>query len=195
MLKHTHLYPKLTFTLVIHLVTFLLLEDWALFYYLHSNAVPYSPLFFWTLQPLLTFSSKNNYSRHPKWVYLIILFCIVTNHCKDSLFSPTRKHSLGLRSCKEMGTHSSILAWKSQGWRSLVGYSPWGRKESDTIEWLHFHFHHHQKNQIIGLYTVKEIRATRDICAFALILFLCINKQQVFKHIFSQIDKYVFHGS
>ena len=29
---------------------------------------------------------------------------------------------------------------KSHGWRSLVGYSPWGRKESDTTERLHFHF-------------------------------------------------------
>ena len=27
---------------------------------------------------------------------------------------------------------------KSQGPRSLVGYSPWGRKESDTTEELHF---------------------------------------------------------
>ena len=33
-----------------------------------------------------------------------------------------------------MATHSSILAWKSQGQRSLVGYSPWGGKESDTTE-------------------------------------------------------------
>ena len=29
---------------------------------------------------------------------------------------------------------------KFHGWRSLVGYSPWGRKESDTTEQLHFHF-------------------------------------------------------
>ena len=28
---------------------------------------------------------------------------------------------------------------KSHGLRSLVGYSPWGRKESDTTERLHFH--------------------------------------------------------
>ena len=27
---------------------------------------------------------------------------------------------------KEMATHSSILAWKIQGQRSLMGYSPWG---------------------------------------------------------------------
>ena len=29
-------------------------------------------------------------------------------------------------------------SWKSHGWRSVVGYCPWGRKESDTTEWLHF---------------------------------------------------------
>ena len=29
---------------------------------------------------------------------------------------------------------------KSHGWRSLVGCSPWCRTESDTTEWLHFHF-------------------------------------------------------
>ena len=65
---------------------------------------------------------------------------------------------------KGMATHSSILGpppkkkrgskkffwrrkWQStpvllprkfHGWRSLVGYSPWGCKESDTTEQLHF---------------------------------------------------------
>ena len=33
-----------------------------------------------------------------------------------------------------------LLPGESQGWRSLVGCSPWGRCESDTTEWLHFHF-------------------------------------------------------
>ena len=32
------------------------------------------------------------------------------------------------------------LPGKSHGRRSLVGCSPWGRKESDTTERLHFHF-------------------------------------------------------
>ena len=32
------------------------------------------------------------------------------------------------------------LPGRSHGWRSLVGCSPWGREESDTTEWLHFHF-------------------------------------------------------
>ena len=40
---------------------------------------------------------------------------------------------------KEMATHSVFLPGKSHGQRSLVGYSPWGRKESDTTERLHLH--------------------------------------------------------
>ena len=32
-----------------------------------------------------------------------------------------------------MADHASILAWEEfHGWRSLVGYSPWDRKELDT---------------------------------------------------------------
>ena len=37
-----------------------------------------------------------------------------------------------------------LLPGKFHGQRSLVGYSPWGCKESDTTEQLHFHFHFHQ---------------------------------------------------
>ena len=37
---------------------------------------------------------------------------------------------------KEMATHSTIFAWESHGQRSLVGYSPWGCKESDVTEQL-----------------------------------------------------------
>ena len=33
-----------------------------------------------------------------------------------------------------------LLPGKSHGRRSLVGFSPWGHKESDTTERLHFHF-------------------------------------------------------
>ena len=34
-----------------------------------------------------------------------------------------------------------LLPGKSHGRRSLVGCSPWGHKELDMTEWLHFHFH------------------------------------------------------
>ena len=54
----------------------------------------------------------------------------------------TRVQSLGREDLleKEMATHSSILPGKSHRQRSLVGYSPWGRKESDMTERLHFPF-------------------------------------------------------
>ena len=35
---------------------------------------------------------------------------------------------------KEMAPHSSTLAWKIPWMEELVGYSPWGRKKSDTTE-------------------------------------------------------------
>ena len=49
---------------------------------------------------------------------------------------------------EEMATHSSILAWKIP-WteRILVGYSPWGHKESDTTERLHFIWVEDYKNK------------------------------------------------
>ena len=37
---------------------------------------------------------------------------------------------------KAMATHSSILAWRLPWTESLVGYSPWGCKGSDTTEKL-----------------------------------------------------------
>ena len=37
---------------------------------------------------------------------------------------------------KAMATHSSTLAWKSHGQRTLVGCSPQGHEESETTEQL-----------------------------------------------------------
>ena len=44
-------------------------------------------------------------------------------------------HSSGV----EKGMVPPLLPGKSHGRRSLVGYSPRGREESDTTERLHFH--------------------------------------------------------
>ena len=43
----------------------------------------------------------------------------------------TRVQSLGQEDAleKDMATHSSILAWRIPGPRSLAGYSPWGHTE------------------------------------------------------------------
>ena len=48
----------------------------------------------------------------------------------------TQIQSLGWEAPLEegMATCYSILAWKIPWMRSLVGYSPWGRKEVDTTE-------------------------------------------------------------
>ena len=42
---------------------------------------------------------------------------------------------------KEMATTPVFLPGESQRQRSLAGYSPWGHKELDTTERLHFHFY------------------------------------------------------
>ena len=51
------------------------------------------------------------------------------------------KDPLSIRERKEMGTHSGTLVWKIP-WMEKpgAGYSPWGHKESDMTEHLHFHF-------------------------------------------------------
>ena len=41
---------------------------------------------------------------------------------------------------KATAPHSSTLAWKIPWMEEPVGYSPWGRWESDMTERLHFHF-------------------------------------------------------
>ena len=52
---------------------------------------------------------------------------------------------------KEMATHSSTLAWENPMDRgSLASYSPWGRRESDMTERLHFHLHHCLRGMLDG---------------------------------------------
>ena len=53
----------------------------------------------------------------------------------------TQVRSLGQEEAleKEMAIHSSTIAWKIAWTEEPVGYSPWGPKESDTTERLHFH--------------------------------------------------------
>ena len=53
----------------------------------------------------------------------------------------TRVQSLGQEDPleKDMAPTPVLLPGDSHGWRILVGYSPWGPKESETTERLHFH--------------------------------------------------------
>ena len=65
----------------------------------------------------------------------------------------------------EMATHSSTLAWRILWERSLVGYSPWGRKKWDTTEQLHFHF----QNQL-----AKEAQGTNSLPVCLISLWECM---------------------
>ena len=48
---------------------------------------------------------------------------------------------------EEIVAHSSILAWRIPGQRSLKGCSPWGCKESDTTE---------QRDEVTGARLKKQ---------------------------------------
>ena len=55
--------------------------------------------------------------------------------CKKESADPGSIPGSGRSPEKGMATHSSIfLLRESHGQRSLVGYSPWGHKQSDTTE-------------------------------------------------------------
>ena len=58
-----------------------------------------------------------------------------------------------------------LLPGEFYGQRSLVGYSPWGRKKWDTTERLHFHF----QNQL-----AKEAQGTNSLPVFLISLWECI---------------------
>ena len=73
------------------------------------------------------------------------LTCVLVNTsgrlCKHVFRGCLWGEKLRARVKMRMATHSSTLAWRiPYGQRSLVGYSPWGRKESDTTEQLTLHY-------------------------------------------------------
>ena len=44
---------------------------------------------------------------------------------------------------ESMATHSTILAWRSHGQNSLLGYSSWSPKSQTQLKWLSAHTHAH----------------------------------------------------
>ena len=60
-----------------------------------------------------------------------------------------------------MATHSSILAWKIHGQRSLAGYSPWGLKELDMTEQLSTQ-HRYDCNEFLKIFS--KTMATDNKC-------------------------------
>ena len=68
-----------------------------------------------------------------------------SNYCTIALISHASKVMLKILQARLQQWHPIpvLLPGKSHGLRSLVGCSPWGHKELDTTEWLHFPFHFH----------------------------------------------------
>ena len=66
--------------------------------------------------------------------------------CKESACNPGELGSIpesGIPPEKGMATHSSILAWEIPWTEEPGGYSPWGHKKLDVIEWLTLAFSLH----------------------------------------------------
>ena len=76
-------------------------------------------------------------SRLPRWHSGKEFFCQY-RRCRKHGFNPWVKKMPWSGKWK---TTPVLLPGKFHGRRSLVGYSPWGYKELDTTEWLHFFIH------------------------------------------------------
>ena len=70
-------------------------------------------------------------------------FVIPTEHCLFiSKGANESKANIKSYTREAMAPHSSTLAWKIHGRRSLVGCSPWGHEESDLTDFTFlFHFY------------------------------------------------------
>ena len=69
---------------------------------------------------------------------------------------------------KGMATHSSILSWRILWMRILVGYSPWGHKESDMTwffvsNYVSNELIHNQVEQLTEWSLSKSIMVASDL--------------------------------
>ena len=70
--------------------------------------------------------------------------CISSENCLQQSLKSQEERNSSVEGCwlfMVMQPTPVFLPGESPGQRSLAGYSPWGRKESDTTERVHFHFH------------------------------------------------------
>ena len=78
----------------------------------------------------------NCFSVYVTGQYKYIIKIYYVRHCSRHVISPLSYPPQR----KQWQPTPVLLPGKSHGWRSLVGYSPWGREELDTTERLHFNF-------------------------------------------------------
>ena len=83
-----------------------------------------------------------------------------------------------------------LLPRKFHGWRSLVGYSPWGRKESDTTEWLFTFALLKVRLRPFAFQFLRKMKARIDfeiililyLFSFRMLLYLLLKSSVVIRH-------------
>ena len=111
---------------------------------LEKKMVTHSSILAWEIPCTEEAGGLQSMGSQKSWAWLSHWTSMVAHTVKHlSTVRETQVRSLGQEDPleKEMAPTPVLLPGKSHGWRSLVGYSPWGLKESDTTEQLHFHFH------------------------------------------------------
>ena len=101
---------------------------------------------------ILTVSMNFTYSRYLMYMVSYNIFMTTLFYLWDSPVAQTVKRMPAMRETqvqsldredpwrKKWQPTPVLLPRNFHGWRSLVSYSTWGRKESDMTERLHFHF-------------------------------------------------------
>ena len=80
-----------------------------------------------------------------------------------------------------------FLPGKSHGWRNLVGYGPWGCKQSETTERLHY-LYHYAGMAFISYHQLSTIKLTLYVCLISISVFsLLWSSSQIFKKYLSDI--------
>ena len=74
----------------------------------------------------------------PSWQFELLLWSVSSKCPLASHFDLPSSQSIFRR--RQWHPTPVLLPGKSHGQRSLVGCSPWGCEQSDTTEWLPFHF-------------------------------------------------------
>jgi len=98
-----------------------------------TGPVPHNPVFN-ALYPTVRGSLSTGKAAHPKQEKNLFLWNIQESHLTILFRCHIRKWK------GQWHPTPVLLPGGSHGRRSLVGCSPWGHEESDTTEWLHFHF-------------------------------------------------------
>ena len=85
-------------------------------------------------------TSDNHYHRLPRWLSGKEYFCQCRRHRFDPWFGKMPRR-------RKWQPTPVVLPGKSHGQGSLVGYSPWGHKVSDTTEQLNNNCHYHNQEK------------------------------------------------